>query len=199
MPSLPYTVGELAESTHKLVLTTVLDSSDEELADDFVVDALEPLARRNLNAIGPERLSLARLQREADEHGFDGDDMSSATYQQFGFRLSWLYEVVHALKVPPVFDTISNHKFSGEEGVLILLRRWRHTGGLHTLTMETGRSIPALSECVQYMASCLSRYSPPPRSSADATCLAVCTGGARAQRVPSPGRPPLLHLVGESL
>eukprot|EP00315_Gephyrocapsa_oceanica_P026107 CAMPEP_0185463740 /NCGR_PEP_ID=MMETSP1365-20130426/95381_1 /TAXON_ID=38817 /ORGANISM="Gephyrocapsa oceanica, Strain RCC1303" /LENGTH=231 /DNA_ID=CAMNT_0028070479 /DNA_START=706 /DNA_END=1402 /DNA_ORIENTATION=+ len=63
MPSLPYTVGELAESTHKLVLTTVLDSSDEELADDFVVDALAVLLADELvlHRLADGRAELAGL------------------------------------------------------------------------------------------------------------------------------------------
>lgn len=97
---------------------------------------------------------MARLQREAAERGTDGDILSSGVYVRFGFRLDWLEDVVRELRVPDGFETIGGHYFAnGEEGVLLLLRRFRSTGPLEDLTWETGRSTSAISECVQYMVS----------------------------------------------
>ena len=48
--------------------------------------------------IGPEHLSLARLQREAAQRGCNADDMSVSVYIKYGFRLAWLPEVVRALE-----------------------------------------------------------------------------------------------------
>ena len=153
MPSRPYFAGELRESSMLLELAAVLESgdeSDQELAEDLFLMAAEPMQRRNIQAIGPARLSIERLQREADERGFTDDDLSSNSYRDFGYRLAWLPDVVAALQVPETIRTW-RHTFTGEEAVLILLRRFRTTGTLLDLTWETGRSTSALSECIRWM------------------------------------------------
>lgn len=113
--------------------------------------AAEPLQRRHLQDIGPERLSLRRLRREAAARGRDDDDSSVTTYIKFGYRLQWLPHVMAALDPPDKFETEGGHVFTGEEGVLLLLRRYRSTDPLRSLTWDCGRSISAISEAVWYM------------------------------------------------
>ena len=76
MPTLATTVMELREAEMLFEVAGALDdsdasSSDEENADMLRLAACEPLMRRRLQNIGPERLSLARLQREYAARGFD--------------------------------------------------------------------------------------------------------------------------------
>ena len=68
MPSRPYFAGELRESSVLLEFAAALDSgdeSDQELAEELFLMAAEPMLRRNIQAIGPEKLSVERLTREA--------------------------------------------------------------------------------------------------------------------------------------
>jgi hypothetical protein len=58
--------------------------------DALLLYAAEPLQRTLKQDIGPEQLSIARLQREAAARGCDVDDASVTTYIRFGFRLDWL-------------------------------------------------------------------------------------------------------------
>ena len=155
MPTRPWTALELRDSAFLLDVAAGLSedsSSDESLADCMLDDACEPFVRRRLQEIGPETLSIARLQREANERGFNEDDVSSLTYTNYMFGLSYLPVVVNALDPPAFFRTVGDHVFSGEEGVLLLLRRYRTLGSLDGLTKETGRSGAAISEAVSFMA-----------------------------------------------
>jgi len=155
MPTQPYTAGELADTRLLLEVAEALvqdgDESDEEVADMLVLAAVEPLQRSHLQDIGPEKLSVRRLQREAAALGRDSDDVSVTTYIKYGFRLEWLPLVVQALEVPDEIETINGHFGTGEEAVLLLLRRYRSTDPLRSMTWETGRSISAISEMVWHM------------------------------------------------
>ena len=126
MPTRPYNAGELHDSEALIEAAFLIDSddssSDESLADMLMAAACEPLVRRRVQDIGPERLSLERLQREARERGFDDETMSTEIYTRFMFRLEDLPAVVAALDPPPGFRT-QLRVFTGEEGVLLLLRR----------------------------------------------------------------------------
>ena len=82
---------------------------------------------------------MERLQREARERNFDDENMSTSIWDRFMFRLEDLPAVVAALDPPPGFRTPSG-VFTGEEGVLLLLRRFRTLDSLDSLTWETGRS-----------------------------------------------------------
>ncbi|EOD29632.1 hypothetical protein EMIHUDRAFT_113665 [Emiliania huxleyi CCMP1516] len=149
MPSRAYFLGELLESKFFFGMANMLDSdseSDFDVQDELVVTGVEPLMRRRTQEIGPERLSVARLQREAAARGHAGDDVSSATYQNYGFHLRWLPIVIAALMVPAVIQTVGGHLFTGEEAVLLLLLRFRSDDGFDKMTWTTGRNISALSE-----------------------------------------------------
>ena len=64
--------------------------TDDEIEDALLLFAAEPLQRTLKQDIGPERLSIARLQREAAARGCDADDASVTTYITYGYRLEWL-------------------------------------------------------------------------------------------------------------
>ena len=154
MPSYPFTAGELDESKTLIELACLLDDGDDsdlELGEELLMLAAEPMQRGSKQEIGPEKLSLGRLRREAAERGTDGDDPSSTLYFRFGFRLSWLEEVVNELQVPEKFETIGGHYFSGEEGVLILLstRSPRPAGTERVLALYVDRACRETSEKIQ--------------------------------------------------
>lgn len=154
MPTLPYSTLELEESEFLMELASYIsedDMDDEELVDWLLDDSVAPFMRIRHQEIGPERLSMARLQRENAAAGLDEFDVSSNIYTEFGFTLAELPDVIQALAPPPGFRTVGGHVFSGEEGVLLLLRRFRSTDPLMNLTKSCGRSISAISEAVQYM------------------------------------------------
>merc|ERR1712184_40568 len=93
MPTRPYTSGDLEESKLVLSLVDPLDddgSDGGDAADFMLLAGIEPLQRRQLQEIGPEKLSLRRLFREAAERGTDADDLSLTVYGRFGYRLEWL-------------------------------------------------------------------------------------------------------------
>ena len=134
MPSYAFTGAELCDSRLLLELLMLLvknDDCDDALEDALLLAAAEPLQRRLLQNIGPEHLSIARLQREAAARGQDVDDASVTSYLRFGFRLSWLPEVVEAFKMPDEVETDGKHVFTGEELVLLLLVRFRSTNPLY--------------------------------------------------------------------
>jgi hypothetical protein len=113
MPSSPFTAGEVAEARLIFELVMAIDSDDDS-DDDSVVDALtltavEPLQRKILQDVGPEKLSLARLQREAIAQGRNLDDLSITDYITFGFRLEWLPAVIAALDVPDEINLDGDH------------------------------------------------------------------------------------------
>ena len=113
MPSSPFTAGEVAEARLIFELVMAIDSDDDS-DDDSVVDtltltAVEPLQRKFLHDVGPEKLSLARLQREAIAHGRNLDDLSITDYITFGFRLEWLPAVIAALDVPDEITLDGDH------------------------------------------------------------------------------------------
>ena len=95
------------------------------MAEMLLLCAAEPLQRQLFQDIGPEKLSLARLRREAQANGRDADDASVTTYVKFGFRLDWLEDVVAAFQLPDVIETDGGHIFEADEAVLLLLRRYR--------------------------------------------------------------------------
>ena len=151
MPQFPFTASELYDASLLHEMAMAID--DDEGSDDDVVEALmyaaaEPFYRQRLQDIGPEHLSIARLWRTFT--GGEGDQ-SASVEAAYGFRLEDLQTVVDALEPPAGFRTHSGSVFSGEEGVLLLLRRFRSTEPLYALTHETGRSATAISEAVQYM------------------------------------------------
>ena len=197
MPTEPFTGAEIDDSRTLLQLLMLLDRSganDDEIEEALLLFAAEPLQRSLKQDIGPERLSIARLQREAAARGCNEDDASVTTYITYGYRLEWLPAVVAALDPPDEIETDGEHVFTGEEAVLLLLRRYRSTGPLRAMTWETGRSISAISEAVWYMVRlCPARL---------AMCRAVmrrcgvAAGGAHPLALPAPLRRARVHVVG---
>ena len=154
MPTRPFTVRELDDAELLAEVAMALDdddSSDDDLFDSLVCAACEPLLKDFNQEVGPERLSVARLQREAAAQGLDGDTASRNVYNDYRFRLEDLPRVIAALDPPARFSTNSRATFSGEEGVLLMLRRLRSTAPLLDLVKESGRSITQISEAVRFM------------------------------------------------
>ena len=134
MPTRAYTTPELEDSSALFAVIDALqdgDESDEEVADALTLLAVEPLQQRLIQEIGPEKLSLLRLRREAGKRIGNIGDVSLTVYSKY-FHLSWLPHVVDALQVPDNFETRGGHYFAGEEGVLLLLRRYRSTAAVHS-------------------------------------------------------------------
>jgi nuclease HARBI1 len=154
MPTRPWTRAEIEDSKLLADAASMLRSCDDEDATMVAFLALgaaaEPFAKRQKQQVGMERLSLARLQREAAQQGMMGDDTSKNIYQRFGFRLEDLPSIINAFNFPMKNKSRGGHAFTGEEAVLILLRRFRSTCPLLELTQETGRNISALSEIINW-------------------------------------------------
>ena len=143
MPTRPFTIRELTDSELLAQLAMLVDddaSDDEELVDELLIACCDPLIRERKEEIGPERLSLQRLHRDAAAAGLASETMSANIYCDYRFRLEDLPAVVQALDPPAGFRTHSGAVFTGEEGVLLLLRRFRSTNPLLDLTKETGRT-----------------------------------------------------------
>ena len=67
MPTLPYSTLELEESEFFMELASYIsedDMDDEELVDWLLDDSVMPFMRIRHQEIGPERFSMARLQRQ---------------------------------------------------------------------------------------------------------------------------------------
>ena len=64
--------------------------------------------------IRPERLSMARLQRENAAVGLGEFDVSSNIYPEFGFPRPELPDVIQTLAPPPGFRTIGE---AGTKGI----------------------------------------------------------------------------------
>ena len=78
MPTEAFTGAELDDSRLLLELLMTLvknDDCDDALEDALLLAAAEPLQRTLQQDIGPERLSIARLQREAAARGQDVDEV----------------------------------------------------------------------------------------------------------------------------
>ena len=155
MPTRPFTRMELDLAQDVAGVMAQIDSDSESSGDEGLVDQLllaacEPLVKRLKQDVGDEHLSLARLQRECEACGLVGDDKCRNIYNAYGFWLEDLPNVVSLLNPPAGFRT-PNGVFTGEEGVLLLLRRYRRPGTLLDMTKETGRNISQLSEAIQYM------------------------------------------------
>ena len=82
MPTQPFTAVELDDSHLALEIMMTLEKSGDdhdEIMDALLLFAAEPLQRTLKQDIGPKRLSIARLQREAAARGCDVDDASVNT------------------------------------------------------------------------------------------------------------------------
>ena len=141
MPTLPYTAQELEDSLlalaqhmwiagcrrrrqarlHGVRRRRALRPRAMETA--LLVFAAAPLLRTTRSRIGPERLSLARLQRESAAVGGDEHVLVRDIYSRFGVRLADLPDFIHALQLPAGFRLRGRHVVSGEEAALITLRR----------------------------------------------------------------------------
>ena len=101
MPTRPYTARELRRS--KLAMLLAMDEADERarnrvrlglspLGDDFwevlmLAVAAEPLMRTTRSRIGPERMSIARLELEAARVDGGRTVVVRDVYARFGVRL----------------------------------------------------------------------------------------------------------------
>ena len=95
--------------------------------------------------------------REAAAHGCGGDDVDRNVYATYRVRLEDLTDFVEALDMPHAFYTRGGHLFTGEEGALLLLRRFASEASANDHTKETGRSESAISECVYWVVEHLHR------------------------------------------
>ena len=81
------------------------DEDEEEFMERLFLGACEELGQRFVQEIGPEHLSLDRLQREVDERVGAGDQ-SWNLMCNYGFRtVADIRQVVEVLNMPPGFKT----------------------------------------------------------------------------------------------
>ncbi|KAL1526020.1 hypothetical protein AB1Y20_020841 [Prymnesium parvum] len=114
MPTRPFTARELHDCELFAELAANLSDSssgDEELIDDLIMACCAPLAKVRKQDIGPERLSIARLQREAARGGFNEDVQSSNVYSNYRFRLEDLPRVVAVYFAKDKWAKMSHNEF----------------------------------------------------------------------------------------
>lgn len=160
MPESAISAGnaEAALETINLAMTMDCDSSDEEdFVEQLFLQAVDPLADNLYQEVGPERLSMERLWREFEERGGTTRGSPWDVKNRFGFKLDELQSVIDAFDMPPGFSTRTGHVFRGEEGVLVMLLRFRTADNLTRLTWYTGRNIAAISEGVRWMVEYVNR------------------------------------------
>ena len=85
------------------------DILDDEFDDDILLAVGADLCIGLKAEIGGERLSLARLQRDAAAAGCDEDMSSRTCYLNYRFTTDQLPLVVRALRVPAGFRTKGRH------------------------------------------------------------------------------------------
>ena len=153
MPSRPFTAADLDESELFRGAAYALMRSDDSDAEDMAfllhIAAVEPLVKRSRQEVGRARLSLERLQEEAASRGFDEDNISQNIYDRFGFHLNHLKVVVQRLQVPQKVRLGKDH-YTGEECVLLMLRRLRTPGSLLSLTYECSRYSGQISKAANW-------------------------------------------------
>ena len=120
-------------------------------AEGLLMAAAEPFLRRHIYVPGELRFSFARLNSLLSSGGLNVGDVVSNVYSSFRFRLAHLPRLLDALHIPSSFVTRGGCRFSGEEGLLILLNRLHFPGTLADLGQEAGRLPCALSECFGWM------------------------------------------------
>lgn len=161
MPTRRYTARDLETSTLAMMLALhEMDGRARKRArfgpdaarDDFwelafLALAAEPFMRTRRSSIGPERLSIARLEQEAAAAGSGGHGTVDDVYARFGVRLSDLRRFVDALRMPAGMRLRGGHIMRGEEAVLITLRRFKHAGAtaLHTPAAFPSPPVPPSS------------------------------------------------------
>ena len=150
MPTNTFTASELGDSELLIKLLIELEkrgASDDDIEEALLLFAAEPLQHTLKQDIGPKRrLSIPRLQREAAARWHATDDAWVTVYIRYGYRLDWLPAVVKALDPPEEIETtVGGHVFTGEEAVLLLLRRYRSTDPLYSMTSSFGNSHTAAS------------------------------------------------------
>jgi hypothetical protein len=122
----------------------VIDAETEVEVVGLALAAAMPLMRRNVVVQHDVRLSFERLD------ALFGDSLPSFgtplnVVADVRFRLEDLPRLAAALCVPHSFSTRSRHRFSGIEGMLILLKRLAYPQRLIDL-VDTGHNPSALSE-----------------------------------------------------
>lgn len=118
-------------------------------AESLLMLAAEPFLRRHIYIPGEVRFSLGRLE---SMFGFtEAFDVISNVFSSFRFRFEHLPLLIRGLNIPESFTTRLGYRFSGEEGMLVMLYRLHFPGTLADMGQAAGRSQPALSECFTYM------------------------------------------------
>ena len=112
----------------------------------LLLRAAEPLCQPKITyAIGPERWSFARIERDLGK--------SPATVKtMFRFTLRHMRRLLRALRFPPVMKighAGHQHRCTGEEALCIMLRRLSYPSTLPVLAWEMGRSPTAISMIFQ--------------------------------------------------
>lgn len=124
------------------------DSELDELLDGCIVDAFRPELRNFGVAIGPERMSFARLRPDDGLHN----------WARFRFRPEDLPRLKAALQIPDRIK-LPNNGFvcSGEEGLLLLLDRLHAPSTLVSFCWDYGLDAPALSSLFNTMVNLVHR------------------------------------------
>ena len=155
------------------VLWTLYGDSDEvqtetEMEDLLVYTAGETLIRRQLFLPGELRFSIGRLESLFSQVGSFTDTVMNIV-GSFRFRIQDLARLragaqglpsrvvaraelfvsrhLIGLRIPEVFSTTTRYRFSGDEGLLLLLFKLHWPARVLDVAHQGGRGISAASEC----------------------------------------------------
>ena len=103
-------------------------SRQQEVVDLMLAAAAEPFLRRHVFVPGQLRFTFARLESLLHRGEFGPADTVLNAFQSTRFRLEDLPRLLSGLRVPAEFVTRHNHRFLGEEGLLVMLTRLAYPG-----------------------------------------------------------------------
>jgi len=119
--------------------------------DYLVLAATEPLIRRALFVPGEPRFNVATLESLA--LGFRFSDVVANVASDYRFRAGDLARLQAGLLIPDVFSTRNRYRFSGTEGLLLMLYRLHFPSRVSDAAFAGGRGLSAAQEGFQVRAS----------------------------------------------
>ena len=156
--------------------------------DYLVLAATEPLIRRALFVPGEPRFNVATLESLA--LGFRFSDVVANVASDYRFRAGDLARLQAGLLIPDVFSTRNRYRFSGTEGLLLMLYRLHFPSRVSDAAFAGGRGLSAAQEGFQVRASPALPPLPPlpplprvPRCRMSPAACLTCTHGHGLSRV----------------
>ena len=134
-------------------------AAEAEVFEALAMAAVQPLIRRVLFVPGETRFSAAALNSLTG--GMAINEVVSNVQSDFRFRMTDLMRLEAGLRIPASFSTRNRYRFSGTEGLLLMLYRLHFPSRVSDVAFAGGRGLSAASECFQVSPCPLSPSRPP--------------------------------------